>query len=179
MKSWLTNGSVAVCHSRWCVFEICSSDFRGARRHSNWCINVFYMQDDLVCTLRLLAVKALLHHKIFHSDDTLALQCDLDKLGLWADRCQMVCKPTKCYKIFLYRSKSPAVKDYTLYSQTLVAVQQHPYSGVLLSSDLRWNSHVDKIARKGNSTLAFVKRILYACSEETKQQYMYHLSGHT
>ncbi|CAH3020721.1 unnamed protein product [Porites evermanni] len=65
------------------------------------------VDDDLVCTLRLLAVKALLHHKIFHNDDTLALQCDLDKLGLWADRCQMVCKPTKCYKIFLYRSKSP------------------------------------------------------------------------
>ena len=114
MKSWLTNGSVAVCHSRWCVFEICSSDFRGARRHSTPCINVFEMQDDLVCTLRLFAVNGLLYHKIFHNDDTLALRCDQDKLGLWADRWPMVCNPTKCYKIFLYRSKSPAVKDYIL-----------------------------------------------------------------
>ena len=39
----------------------------------------------------------------------------------------------------------------------------------MLSSDLRWNSHVDKIAKKGNSSLAFVKRNLYACSEETKR----------
>ena len=67
------------------------------------------------------------------------------------------------------RSRSPGVKDYTLYNQTLVAVQQHPYLGVLLSSDLRWNSHVDRIAKKGNSSLAFVKRNLYACSEETKR----------
>lgn len=161
------------------MFEICSSDFRGPRRPNTRCINVFEMQDDLACTLRLFAVDALLYHKIFHNDDTLALRCDQDKLGLWADRWLMVCNPTKCYKIFLYRSKSPAVKDYTLYSQTLVPVQQHPYSGVLLSSDLRWNSHVDEIAKNGNSTLAFVKRNLYACSEETKQQYMYHLSGHT
>ena len=69
----------------------------------------------------------------------------------------------------VFRSRSPVVKDYTLYNQTLVAVQQHPYLGVLLSSDLRWNSHVDRIAKKGNSSLAFVKRNLYACSEETKR----------
>ena len=44
------------------------------------------MPDDLVCTLRLFADDALLYHKITHNDDTLALQCDLDKLGLQADR---------------------------------------------------------------------------------------------
>ena len=35
------------------------------------------MQDDLVCTLKLYA---LLYHKIFHNDDTLALQCGLHEL---------------------------------------------------------------------------------------------------
>ena len=78
----------------------------------------------------------------------------------------MLFNPTKCYKMSVYQSRSPVVKDYSLYNQTLAAVQQHPYLGVLLSSDLRWNSHVDKIAKKGNSILAFVKR---KCSEETKQ----------
>ena len=107
------------------------------------------MQDDPVCTLRLFAGDALLYHKITHNDDTLALQRDQDKLGLWADRWQMLFSPSKCYKMSVFRSRSPVVKDYTLYNQTLVAVQQHPYLGVLLSSDLRWNSHVDKIAKKG------------------------------
>ena len=69
----------------------------------------------------------------------------------------------------VFRSRPPVVKDYTLYNQTLVAVEQHPYLGVLRSSDLRWNSHVDKIAKKGNSSLAFVRRNLCACSEETKR----------
>ena len=77
--------------------------------------------------------------------------------------------PSKCYKMSVFRSRSPVVKDYFLYNQTVEAVKQHPYLGVLLSSDLRWNSHVDKIAKKGNSSLAFVKRNLFACSEETKR----------
>ena len=127
------------------------------------------MQDNLVCTLRLFADDALLYHKITHNDDTLALQRDLDKLRLWANRWQMLFNPTNCYKMSVYQSRSPGVKDYSLYNQALVAVQQHHYSGVLLSSNLRWNSHVGKNVKKGNSTLAFVKSNLYACSEETKQ----------
>ena len=81
----------------------------------------------------------------------------------------MLFSPSKCYKMSVFRSRSLVVKDYTLYNQTLVAVQQHPYLGVLLHVLLRWNSHVDSIANKGNSSLAFVKRNLYACSEETKR----------
>ncbi|PFX32485.1 Integral membrane protein GPR180 [Stylophora pistillata] len=127
------------------------------------------MQNGLGCTLRLFADDALLYHKITHHDDTLALQRDLDKLGQWANRWQMLFNPSKCYKMSVFRSRSPVVKGYTLYNQTLVSVRQHHYLGVLLSSDLRWNTHVDKIAKKGNSSLAFVKRNLYACSEETKR----------
>ena len=79
----------------------------------------------------------------------------------------MLFNPTKCYKMSVYQSRSAVVKDYTLCNQTLVAVQPHPCLGILLSSDLRWNPHVDKTAKKGNSTLAFVRRNLYTCSEES------------
>ena len=116
------------------------------------------MQDNLECTLRLFADDAFLFHKITHVD-TLALQPDLDKLGLWADRWQMLLNPSKCHKISLFRSRSPVVKDYFLYDQTLEAVRQHPSLNILLSSGLWWISHVDKIANKANSSLAFVKGI--------------------
>ncbi|PFX15492.1 putative RNA-directed DNA polymerase from transposon BS [Stylophora pistillata] len=97
------------------------------------------MQNGLGCTLRLFADDALLYHKITHHDDTLALQRDLDKLGQWANRWQMLFNPSKCYKMSVFRSRSPVVKGYTLYNQTLVSVRQH-YLGVLLSSDLWWNT---------------------------------------
>ena len=49
-------------------------------------VYLYKMQDELICTQRLFADDVLVYHKITHNDDTLALQRDLDKLGLWADR---------------------------------------------------------------------------------------------
>ena len=61
--------------------------------------------------------------------------------------------------MFVFLNRSPVVKVYFLYNQTPAAVQQHPYLGVLLSSDLRWNSHVSKITKKGNSSQIFHKSV--------------------
>ena len=117
-------------------------------------------QHDLECTLKLFADEPLLYHKITFHDDILALQRYLEKLGLLADRWQMLFNPSKCYKMSVFRNRSPVVKVYFLYNQTLEAVQQHPYLGVLLPSDLRWNSHVDKITKKGNSSQIFHKSVI-------------------
>ena len=172
IKSWVTSRSQSVIIDGMCLksVDVTSGVPQGTVLGPlMFLLFINDMQDDLVCTLRLFADDALLYHKISHNDDTVALQSDLDNLSLWADRWQMLFNPSKCYKMSVFRSRSPVVKDYTLYNQTLVAVQQHPYLGVLLSSDLRWNSHMDKIAKKGNSSLAFGKRNLYACSDETKR----------
>lgn len=56
-------------------------------------------QDELECILRLFADDALLYHKITFHDDILALQRDLDKLGPWADRWQMLFNPSKCFSV--------------------------------------------------------------------------------
>ena len=52
-------------------------------------------QEDLECTLRLFADDALLDHRITCGTETMALQRDLDELGLWAESCQMVYDPSK------------------------------------------------------------------------------------
>ena len=171
IKSWLTSRTRSVIIDGECSksVDVTSGVPQGTVRGPlMFLLFINDMQDDLECTLRLFADDALLYHKIAFHDDILALQRDLDKLGLWADRWQMLFNPSKCYKMSVFGSRSPVVKVYFLFNQTLEAVQQHPYLGVLLSSDLRWNSHVYKIAKKANSSLAFVKSNLFACSEETK-----------
>ena len=58
--------------------------------------------------------------------------------------------------------------DYYIDGQKLSPVKNHPYLGVMLSNDLRWNSHVENIVVKANKSLGFVRRNLYPCSENTK-----------
>ena len=93
-------------------------------------------QEDLECTLTLFADDVLLYHRITCETATTALQRDLDELGSWAESWQMVYNPSKCYKMSVYRSKSPVLKDYKLFNQVLSSVQQHPDLGILLSDDL-------------------------------------------
>ena len=117
IKSWLTSRSQSVIIDGMCSksVDVTSGVPQGpVIGPLMFLLLINDMQDDLVCTLRLFANDALLYHKITHNDDTLALQSDLDKLGLWADRWQMLFNPSKCYKMSVFRSRSPVVKDYTL-----------------------------------------------------------------
>ena len=114
------------------------------------------MQDDLECTLRLFADDALLYHKITaHHDDTLALQRDLDKLGLWADRWQMF-NPSKCYKMSVFRSRSPVVffttKPWKLSSSILIWVFCCP---VICGGILMWI----RLLKRGTLHLHLLKGI--------------------
>ena len=67
------------------------------------------------------------------------------------------------------RKKDPVLMDYYIDGQKLSPVNNHPYLGVMLSNDLRWNSHVENIVVKANKSLGFVRRNLYPCSESTKR----------
>ena len=158
IKSWLTSRTPSVIIDGECSnsVDVTSGTVLGPLM---FLLFINDTQHDLECTLRLFADDALLYHKITFHEDILALQRDLDKLGLLADRWQMLFNPSKCYKMSVFLNRSPLVKVYFLYNQTLETVQQHPYLGVLLSSDLRGNSHVDKITEKGNSSQILHKSV--------------------
>ena len=112
------------------------------------------------------------HHRIsynFTREWHLSISAWFGKTGAMGRKMQMVFNPSKCYQLSVHRTKSPIHRDHTLYNQSLNAVQQHPYLGILLSHDLRWNQHVNNIVKKANSSLGFVKRNLHSCSEKTKR----------
>ena len=54
--------------------------------------------------------------------------------------------------------KKPIKTDYLLHGQVLEAVTCAKYLGVDISSDLSWNSHVDRITGNANRTLGFIRR---------------------
>jgi hypothetical protein len=57
-----------------------------------------------------------------------------------------------------------------LHGHTLDHVTKAKYLGVTISSDLKWESHINNITKKANNTLGFLKRNLNISSVSMKEQ---------
>ena len=47
----------------------------------------------------------------------------------------------------------------TIYSKELALVNQAKVLGVIISNDLKWNSHVDSIVRKASKRMYFLRQL--------------------
>ena len=82
---------------------------------------------------------------------------------------QMQFNVTNCHTMRISRRKEPASMGYYIDHRKLSPVINHRYLGVMLSNDLKWNSHVNNIVAKASRSLSFVKGNLYSCTETTKR----------
>ena len=78
----------------------------------------------------------------------------------WSREWQMEFHPSKCNTLHITRSRSSIVREYMLYNTTLEAVDSAKYLGVTLTTDLRFNRHIDNIRKNASGTLQFLKRNL-------------------
>ena len=67
---------------------------------------------------------------------------------------------------------------YTLNNHILQEVEkQNPNLGILISEDLKWESHLIKVTKKANNTLALLKQNLRhvpePCRESVEGQHIY------
>ena len=86
------------------------------------------------------------------SQDSISLQEDLDRLP---DNKEAQSSHCHLYKI---------------HNHDLEMVIQGKYLGVTLGDNLSWNKHVDEIAKKAKSTIAFLWRNISRCPREIKAQ---------
>ena len=68
---------------------------------------------------------------------------------------------------------------YQLDDHILQQVPDNPYLGVTLSDDMKWNSHINKISKKANSILGFLKRNLKHCPQDSGRTAYMSLVGST
>ena len=66
------------------------------------------------------------------------------------------------------RSRSPVLHAYSLKGQILQAESHSKYLGVDLTASLSWNTHIDRIVKKGNSMLGFLQRNQRINNQDTK-----------
>lgn len=81
--------------------------------------------------------------------------------------------PDKCNVLRVTRARTSVVFNYCLKGQQLQEESQSKYLGVDISSNLSWNSHIDRIVKKGNSMLGFLQRNLRINNRETKASAYY------
>jgi hypothetical protein len=108
------------------------------------------------------------HNKIATSNDQDSLKEDLNKLAAWELRWKMAFHPAKCFVLHMTRCHSIHRHDYYLHGQKLEEVSQTKYLGITLTTDMKWNHHVQNTANKANKTLGFLKRNLKIGNKSAK-----------
>lgn len=124
------------------------------------------LPDSVTSTVRLFADDCLLYRTIENYEDQRKLQKDLENLEEWAKTWGMKFNAKKCYIMSINKKNQ---KFYQLGGHILENVNSNPYLGLQISDDLKWSTHINKIASKASSTLGFLNRNIRFCPLECRK----------
>ena len=117
---------------------------------------------------RLFADDCIIYRPIKTTQDCQKLQHDLHCLAEWEATWGMAFHPDKCNVLRVTRRKSPVCYSYSLNGHQLEEVATTKYLGVDLSSNLLLKDHIDRVVKKANCTLGFLRRNLRISNSDTK-----------
>ena len=127
------------------------------------------IMSDIESEIRLFADDCVCYREIKDIVDTLKLQKDINRLGIWARKWGMRFQPVKCNMMQLTKKHYKIQASYTLEGSILENVESIKCLGVTItSSDLKWNSHIRNVCSKANRTLGFLRRNLFSCPQDVK-----------
>ena len=98
-----------------------------------------------IVQLLLYADDSKLYRIINSPEDMSSFQGDMDTIS---DRCEdnkIKISTKRCKITRITRKRSPLVRDYYINDQCLESVYTYEDLGLLTSSNLSWNSHIDSI----------------------------------
>ena len=118
--------------------------------------------------VRLFADDTAIYLSLTSLGQSKTLQNDLQMLEQWELDWDMEFNPSKCQVIHVTRMKQPIPTNYSLHNVKLQSVTSAKYLGVDISSDLSWDSHINRSTTKANQTLGFLRRNIKVKSEQLK-----------
>ena len=124
-------------------------------------------------SIALYADDSKLYRIINTPEDMSSFQGDLDKISDWCKENKMKINTRKCKIMRITRKRSPLVRDYHINGQSLESVHIYKDLGLLTSSSLSWNSHIDSITAKANKILGLVKRSCMDIKDVTTLRTLY------
>ena len=99
------------------------------------------------------------------------LQTDLNTIAQWEETWLMEFNVGKCFTMRVGRQRGKSKFDppsYTLHGQVLTLTESTKYLGLTLTSDLKWNKHIQNITAKSYSVLGLLRRNLRVGSTDLK-----------
>ena len=124
------------------------------------------MPECVKSQIRLFADDCLLYRTIKNFGDHVKLEQDLNNLIIRAEKWGMKFNVKKCYHLSIKQQSS---NFYTMNGQILQQVEEIPYLGITFSDNLKWNSHINQVRKKANSTLGFLRRNLHHTPESCRK----------
>ena len=127
------------------------------------------LPQDVVSQVRLFADDTAIYLTIESQHDSDCLQHDLDLLQTWESKWDMEFNSSKCQVIRVTTSRTPFNTEYILHGQVLEVVTSARYLGVDISSNLSWNTHVNRVTANANRSLGFIKRNVKTKSSKVRE----------
>ena len=105
--------------------------------------------------------------------DYQVFQSDLDNLYSWSQQNLMDFNVKKCKLMRITKKKMPFRSDLQLNNNTLEETSEFCDLGLVTTSMLSWNAHVDKISSKANKILGLIKRTCRGLTDVTTLRTLY------
>ena len=126
--------------------------------------------ENIKSNIRLFAVDCVVYRQIDSTQDHVILQEDLNNLFDWSNTWQMKFNVDKCVIMNIGNLKIKAKHEYRMNNQILETVKHHPYLGVELTDNMKYNNHINTITSKASRVLGFVKPNLKHCPGTVKER---------
>ena len=137
---------------------------------------LIYINDianNITSNIRLFADDCVLYRTINSTSDNITLQEDLNKLVHWSNIWQMDFNVKKCATMHFSSSNQKQKYEYKMKGEILETVSQHPYLGVELSDNLKFNDHIDNIIKTIIIYPKIFEKELKILSTESKRKSLY------
>jgi len=126
------------------------------------------LPDTLTSKTRLFADDCIIYRQITSHEDQDILQEDLNRLAEWETTWGMEFHPQKCSYLRITRARQPRLFNYHLKGTALHEEISTKYLGVDIQANLSWRNHINRITKKSNNMLGFLRRSLRSANQQTK-----------
>jgi len=119
-------------------------------------------------SIKIFADDVSLYANVSSYNDCLQLQEDLSCIYNWSIHWQLNLNPSKCEAINLTNKRSPVSFTYSIGQQPINWVTSMKYLGIVITPNLNWTAHCQRIAQKASLGLNRFRRAMYGCTDAAK-----------